>query len=143
MTNRKITKKEIYQIIREFAATANPDVFGNDILADDVVDFCDNEIEILDHRAEKAKENQAKKKAESDALKQTLAGMLTNDFMIIADFVARLDDEEITSQRVSTRLSALAAEGIAEKQEVVVEMASGTRARRIAYRLATKTDTLN
>lgn len=145
MTERKITKKEMYGAIKGFlTATGVEAIYADEevtITLEDAIAFCEGEIGALEKKAAKAKETQAKKRAESDALKETLAGMLTDEFATIADFVAQFDEaEEVTPQKVSSRLSALAKEGVAEKQELSVETANGSKVRRMAYKLATVTE---
>lgn len=100
MAEAKKTKRDYFDELKKIAAAAD---------REDLVDFIDAQVEALDKRAEKAKEYKAKKAAESDELKATIAATLTNKFMTadeITEIVAN-GDETITKAKVVSRLTAL------------------------------------
>lgn len=100
MAEAKKTKRDYFDELKKIAAAAD---------REDLVDFIDAQVEALDKRAEKAKEYKAKKAAESDELKATIAATLTNQFMTadeITEIVAD-GDETITKAKVVSRLTAL------------------------------------
>lgn len=131
MENR-ITKREMFEIIKDIVA-------GEDVEVDAqvVTDFCDKEIAALDAKATKARERAAAKKAEGDALKDLVAGELTDELQTIADITVRVveQDAEATAGKVGYRLRALEAEGVAVKEKVKIKGETGTR-EVVAYRLA-------
>ena len=128
----KITKREMFEIIKDIVA-------GEDVEVDAqvVADFCDKEIAALDTKAAKARERAAAKKAEGDALKELVAGALTDELQTIADITVDVveQDAEATAGKVGYRLRALEAEGVAVKEKVKIKGETGTR-EVVAYRLA-------
>lgn len=124
--SKKVTKKEMFNFIAE-------------ALADnaEVVEFCNKEIALLDKKAEKAKERAAKKRAEGDELKDVIQGVLTAEPQVAADVVETLVGMgvETTVGKVIYRLNALVKEGVAEKEDVVIETPDGKKAKRKAFHL--------
>lgn len=124
--SKKVTKKEMFNFIAE-------------ALADnaEVVEFCNKEIALLDKKAEKAKERAAKKKAEGDELKDVIQSVLTAEPQVAADVVETLVGMgvETTVGKVIYRLNALVKEGVAEKEDVVIETPDGKKAKRKAFHL--------
>ena len=99
MTKTKITKKERFETL---IALFNGEIAVEDIAADaDYVGFFEKEIAALDKKAAKAKETQAKKKAEGDELTDRIAGVLTSEFTTISDIVKALNDEDVSNQKAS------------------------------------------
>lgn len=126
MTDKKMTKKDFYNMIK-------------DAMADnaEVVAFCEKEIAAIDHKAVKAKERAAAKAAEGDALMDAIAAVLTDEPMTNADILAAIADEEATVNKIAYRTNALAKAGRAVKTEVTVAAEEGGRARKlVAYTVA-------
>ncbi len=123
---KKVTKKEMFNFIA-------------DALADnaEVVEFCNKEIALLDKKALKAKERAAAKKAEGDELKGIVQGVLTAEPMTAADVVEAIvaNGVETTVGKVIYRLNALVKDGVAEKEDVVIETPDGKKAKRKAFHL--------
>ena len=133
MTKTKITKKERFETL---IALFNGDIVVEDIAADaDYVGFFEKEIAALDKKAAKAKETQAKKKAEGDELTDRIAGVLTDEFTTISDIVKALGDEDVSNQKASYRLGKLAEAGKAVKGELNVG-GEGKARKVVAYKLA-------
>lgn len=131
MTKTKITKKERFETL---IALFNGDITVEDIAADaDYVGFFEKEIVALDKKAAKAKETQAKKKAEGDELTDRIAGVLTDEFATISDIVKALGDEDVSNQKASYRLGKLAEAGKAVKGELNVG-GEGKARKVVAYR---------
>ena len=129
MENKKITKKEYFNSLREVVLTMQ--MIG-DIPADEMVAFIDKQIEQLDKKASRAKEKAAEKKIEGDALREVVAGILTSEYQGIDDIVAQIDDEEVTKGKVVSRLTQLVEAGIAEKDQIKDE---AKNRKVMAYRL--------
>lgn len=127
---KKITKRDIYEAIAQAMKTGESAMDPQEI-----IDFCDKEIAALDRKAEKARENAAKKREEGDALTDLVRDALTSEYAIIADITARIesDDIEVTVARVQYRLNQLVANGEAEKTDVTVGEAGSKRTLK-AYR---------
>lgn len=139
MTNEavKVTKKDYYNNIIQAMKTGEVSIDPVDIIA-----FCENEIAMLDKKAEKAKERAAAKKADGDALTDAVKAALTNEFAITADITMKVaealgDDAEVTVHRVQYRLTQLAKAGEAEVTDMKIEATETSKARTLkAYRLA-------
>ena len=129
MENKKITKKEYFNSLREVVLTMQ--MVGN-ISSDEMVAFIDKQIEQLDKKASRAKEKAAEKKVEGDALREVVAGILTSEYQAIDDIVAQINDEEITKGKVVSRLTQLVEAGIAEKDQIKDE---AKNRKVMAYRL--------
>lgn len=130
-TVEKMTKKETLEMIIDLLNTAYD--LGEEKV-EMAVEFCEKEIAALEKKAEKAKENAAKKKAEGDALLETVYNALGEDeFETIAAIAKRVVDVEPTASvgKVQYRLTALAKEGRAEKSQIVVPATEDTKKRTI------------
>lgn len=129
----KITKREMYTIIAEGVKSGS---FAVD--ADEIVAFCNKEIDSLDKKAAKAKERAATKAAEADALTALVAdALVTDEFKTIADIAAIVaeSDADATVSKVTYRLGKLVKDGVAEKSEVTVPGKDGGKSRKVmAYR---------
>ena len=131
-TTTKITKKDRYNSIIAILTG----VEGDEI--NELIEFCEHEIELLDKKSAKTKEAAAEKKAEPDALKDAIQAVLTSDFQTIPAVTAALDASfEATTSKVSFRLNALVEAGVAIKEQISIPAANGGKARKAqAYKLA-------
>ena len=127
-TEKKITKRDYYEEIKALL----PDNVG-------IVEFCDNEIALLDSKAEKAKARNAKKKAEGDALLTAVADVLTEDFQTIADITGKIDSDDVTNAKVQARLKKLVDSGVAVKEQISIEV-DGKKTKKMGYALANVDD---
>ena len=114
-----VTKRELYTAIREIFENTETSI--GDITPDMVIEFCDKEIAALDRRAEKARENAAKRKAEGDDMTEAVYAALTDEFATIAAITLATDFEDVTVGKVQYRLKTLVDSNRAEKQEITVE----------------------
>ena len=128
----KITKREMFEAIIALA-TGGEMKYETEAF----VNFCENEIALLDKKAAKAKERAATKKAEGDELTEAVrAAMSTEEFEPIADIAARIEGEDVTVAKVQYRLTQLVKNGEAEKEQITVPGGEGQKARKImAYKL--------
>ena len=136
MTTEKITKRDMYEAIIGAMETGEIKYAPDDVIA-----FCQNEIELLDKKAAKAKERAAAKSAENDEIMDKVRDVLSpNDFMPIADVVKAIGDPDLTAAKVQYRLRKLAEANEAEKTEVTIAGVEGTKPRKVvAYRRLTTT----
>lgn len=129
MTNTKLTDRQIYTAIVEGTL--------EDLNVDTIVAWAEKKIAQLDHKAAKAKETAAAKKAEGDALTELVLNALTEEFETIADIAARIDNEDATLSKISYRLNQ-ASKGEnpkVEKGEITVKNEDGKGSRKlVAYR---------
>ena len=129
----KITKREMYEVIKAFVTDGVCEIDTTDIIA-----FCDKEIAALDTKAAKAKERAAAKKAEADVLMDQVRDALTGEFQTIADIAAAVAEvnADATVSKVTYRLTKLVESGDAEKTDVTVPGVDGAKARKVkAFRI--------
>lgn len=130
-TVEKMTKKETLEMIIGLIHDAYD--LGEEKV-EMAIEFCEKEIAALEKKAEKAKENAAKKKAEGDALLETVYDALSEDeFETIAMIAKRVaeEDAEATVGKVQYRLGALAKDGRAEKSTIVIPATENTKMRKV------------
>ena len=133
---KKLTKREVLVALANGVQTGD---YG-DITVEDIVAYCENEIDLLDKKAVKAKERQAAKKAEGDALTDAVKDALSTKFEtrdVIALRVAETFGEEATVAKVGYRISQLVKEGIAVAEDMKIPATETTKARTVkSYKLA-------
>lgn len=135
----KITKREMYEAIKGLAESGALHMadFNESISDEAVAEFCENEIALLDKKADKAKEAAAKKRAEGDALTDAVRSALTNELQTTGDIVVKIEGEDVTVAKVSNRLTRLVNAGEAIKEQVTIPGTDGQKSRKImAYKLA-------
>ena len=129
---KKITKRERFESIIALCEASNVEGFDYN----GIKEFCEKEIDSLAHKAAKAKERAAEKRAEGDELTERVFALVGNEPMILDDFVAQFDEsEEITKGKVQYRLGQLVKAGRVDKVQVAVEGDGKTR-KLMAYCLA-------
>ena len=109
---KKITKRDYYEMLKEIVLNAN--VEG----AAELVEFIDKQVSLIDSKAEKAKARNAEKKANGDELREAVQNVLTDEFQTIDAIVSQIEGEEITKAKITARLTSLVKNGIAEKTDV-------------------------
>lgn len=112
---KKVTKKEYYVMLKEVVENSN---FEN---KDELVEFIEKQITLLDNKAAKAKERAAEKKAEGDELRALVEATLTDEYQTIADITEQIDSEDVTKAKVTARLTQLVKDGLAVKEEAKTE----------------------
>ena len=126
MAEVKVTKKDYFVQLKDIVETSDLEN------KEELLTFLNKQVELLESKAEKAKERNAKKKAEGDKLRDKIASLLTNEVQTADDILAQIEDEEdITKAKVVARLSQLVKVGIAEKEQVKIDSY-----KRMAYKLA-------
>lgn len=132
MTNEvKVSKRDYLTAIIGVMHTGEIKYDPNDVIA-----FCEHEIELLDKKTAKAKERAAAKRAEGDELTEQIYNVLYDDeFITIPEIVKALGDESVSAQKASYRLRSLVEANRAEKTEITVAGSDGGKAsKRVAYR---------
>lgn len=136
----KMTKRNVFEALVNFANGGNIEYMTEEglvTISDEALrEFAEHEIELLDKKANKAKDSAAKKRAAGDELTEAVAAVLTDEFQIIADVTAQVEGEDVTNAKVQYRLNSLVKAGRAEKAEVVVEGANGKNRKVMGYKAA-------
>lgn len=115
MENKKLTKKDYYGMLKEIVLTSNVDN------KEELEAFIDRQVEIIDNKAEKAKERAAEKKAEGDELRAAIKSVLTEDYQSADDILAQLEGEDLSKAKIIARLTQLVNNGDAEKAQAKAE----------------------
>ena len=115
-----ITKRQIFEALNTM--TFEDVIVGDAIVTDaDIKDFIEKSIAQIDARNEKVKERQAQKKAEGDELRARVKAVLGTEPMKVAEIVAAINDPEVTSAKVVSRLTQLVNAGDVIKEDVKVD----------------------
>lgn len=115
MENKKLTKKDYYGMLKEIVLTSDVDN------KEELEAFIDRQVEIIDNKAEKAKERAAEKKAEGDELRAVIKSVLTEDYQSADDILAQLEGEDLSKAKIIARLTQLVNNGDAEKAQAKAE----------------------
>ena len=119
MADVKVTKanvlKAMAQVVADDFSVVVDDVT---VTAEDVKAYIDTTLAQLAAKNEKAKERAAEKRAEGDALRAKIAGVLTEEYKTIAQIIDELDVEDLTPAKVVSRLGQLVRNGEAHKTEI-------------------------
>lgn len=144
MTNtvKKPTKSANYNALKSIldAAESNGMILNaEDITYETLREFIDHELEMLANKAAAARKRAADKRMEGDALREKIYGVLSEtEFMTIADIVKALNDEDVSPQMVTARLTQLAAPEVAKVEKDMVTVpasAEGGKSKKLsAYR---------
>lgn len=129
MAEKKITKVEKLTMIRDIlAGDGYTEVTEEAIM---LIDFVDEQIEQIQSKAEKAKQRAAEKRAEGDALRNTIQSLMTNEWQSIDEIFNQIEDEEVTRSKITARLTQLIKAGVIEKDS----QKSETGNKQMVYRL--------
>ena len=110
-----MTKREAYEVIGSvFSGIENE-------YKDEVLALCEKEIAALDHKNEMAKKRAAEKRAQGDALRATIEGLLSEEPKTINDIVAEVNDESVTPAKVVSRVNQLVKAEKAAKESVKID----------------------
>ena len=115
---KKTTRKDYFEALK--AMVEGVDMVGA-YPAEDVIAFINKSIEQIDNKAAKAKEKAGEKKAQGDALRETVLSVLTEDFQTADAITAQIEDAEVTRAKVIARLTQLVGVGLAQKDDVSVD----------------------
>lgn len=109
---KKMTKKDYYAMLLAMDCVA---------ANKELVAFIEKEVAALDSKAAKAKERAATKAEKGDALRQTVYDILTDEIQSIDAITEQVSDPDVTKAKVTSRLTQLAAAGLAIKEEIKVK----------------------
>lgn len=123
---KKITKRENFESVLEILNNSNVEY------KEELINFVTREIEILDAKAEKAKERAAVRKAEGDALRAAVQAVLTEELQTIDAILSQVKGEELTKAKITARLTSLVNENIAVREEIKTEDGKKVKAYKLA-----------
>lgn len=125
-SKNKTTKKEQYNtlltLINQSEANGLYIEDGN-VTFNELRDFINHEIELLDSKTAAAQKRAAKKRADGDALREKVYDVLdTEIFMTIDQIVEKINDPDVTRNMVTSRLAQLIDKDDPENSRVEKEM---------------------
>ena len=138
-TIKKITKRTSFTTILDILTNAEETGYAlpEDMTYQDLVDFINHEIELLDNKAAASAKRAKDKKAAGDMLRDRIHGILSDtEFKTLAEIVADLNDPDVSPQMVTSRLTQLKELNLVEKDSMTVPATGeGGKSRRVvAYR---------
>lgn len=131
-TTDRTTKRDFYEAIIKAMETGETNIEPAKI-----IEFCENEIALLDKKADKAKERAAAKKAEVDELMEKVYAVLSDtEFMTRNAVMDALGDmpEDVSIAKVGARLTKMVNNQTVEKSELTVANAEGKKSKVMGYR---------
>ena len=133
----KITKKQMFEGMVAYFRGEDTDISDAQF-----AEFCEAQIADLDKKAAKAKERAAAKRAEADKLTEVVFDTLTDEFKTIAEIAEAVagvltEDEaaEVSTQKITARLTKLVKAGDVEKEQVTREI-EGKKKKFMGYKVA-------
>ena len=136
MNTKKITKRDNFESLISMVAWMKDNVGDENWDYVTLDTFLGKEIENLDKKADAAKVRAAKQKEKGDALREDIYNTLdTEDFLTIPEIIKALNDDDVTPQKVTPRLTHLIDAKRVEKGDVQVPSSSGGKSRKlVGYR---------
>lgn len=134
MTNtKKTTKRNYFETLQKLINAATD--AGWDYDFDALDEFIEKEIASLDKKAADAKARAAKTKEAADEIKVRIMEVLsTEEFMTTGEIIKALDDETLSSQKVTARMTQLIDAHLAEREEIKRVGADEKTRKLIGYR---------
>lgn len=119
MAQERVTKKQWFEVIMDIVKEADIEEAE---YKKEMIDFIKKEITALDNKAAKAKERAEKEKTKGDQLQDAVQEVLTTKYQSIDEIFSQLSDEEdVSKQKVTARLTKLVKAGIATKDMIKTE----------------------
>lgn len=134
MTNT-YTREQVFTAIK-YAFSGEPVPADMDLPEpEDIIAFCDNQLERLAIAKEGAKRRKEAKKAEPDPLRDNVLSVVNqaHEPLTASEVVIALNDEEASMGKVSNRLTKLTSEGLIYKAQAVIRNAEGKLIQRMVY----------
>lgn len=112
---KKITKKDYYELLKGIVENSESEI------KEDLTNFIDKEISLIETKAEKAKIRNAEKKANGDELRDAVEAVLTEDLQTADAILVQIEGEDLSKAKIVARLTQLVKAGIATKEDVKTE----------------------
>ena len=131
----KITKRDHFEAIIALLNKMADAGTATDTDIDAEIMFCEKELNMLNRRSARSKENAEKRKAEPDEIYDLVAEVISDEFASIQELTNAIGREDVSKGKVANRLAKMVKAGIAEKGEVTEPDLLGKNRKVSAYRL--------
>lgn len=111
----KMTKVDYFHQLAEIVE--NSEVENKE----DILKFIEGSIETLENRKKAAQERAEKKKSEPDELSDAVKAVLTNELQTADAIAAQIEGEDVTKQKIVSRLTKMVNAGTVRKDTVKTE----------------------
>ena len=111
----KMTKVDYFQQLAEIVENAEVEN------KEDILKFIEGSIETLENRKKAAQERAEKKKTEPDELSDAVKAVLTNELQTADAIAAQIEGEDVTKQKIVSRLTKMVNAGTVRKDTVKTE----------------------
>ena len=136
-SEKKVTKIDVLNAIidvfakqQEFEVTLENEVT---VTALDILNYASVTIDQINAKAARAAEKAREKAEKGDELLPVIKGALCEDYLSVEELLARIGDEELTRNKVVSRLTKLVKDGVALKDSIKVK---GRKSKLTVYKLA-------
>ena len=126
MEEKKLTKKDYFEMLKEIVSESNLEN------KESLIYFITNQITSIDNKAAKAKERAAEKRAEGDALREAVRLALTDEYQSVDEITNKIGNEDVTKAKVIARLTQL----VKLEEAVKTESKDEAGKSRMTYKLA-------
>lgn len=111
----KMTKVDYFHQLAEIVENAEVEN------KEGILKFIEGSIETLENRKRAAQERAEKKKTEPDELSDAVKAVLTNELQTADEIVAQIEGEDVTKQKIVSRLTKMVNAGTVRKDTVKTE----------------------
>lgn len=111
----KMTKVDYFHQLAEIVENAEVEN------KEDILKFIEGSIETLENRKRAAQERAEKKKTEPDELSDAIKAVLTNELQTADAIAAQIEGEDVTKQKIVSRLTKMVNAGTVRKDTVKTE----------------------
>lgn len=111
----KMTKVDYFHQLAEIVENAEVEN------KEDILKFIEGSIETLENRKRAAQERAEKKKTEPDELSDAVKAVLTNELQTADAIAAQIEGEDVTKQKIVSRLTKMVNAGTVRKDTVKTE----------------------
>lgn len=136
-TTQKITKRMVLAQVGDILDFIVSEEFDLDVDVEAIRNYIDNEIMLLDKKAAQSKARLDKEREKGDELRDRVYALLKPEVQVLSELLPALNDENITQQKLTSRLGQLVKAGKVVREKVTVPATETAKAREITgYRLA-------